>query len=43
MKIELACEKEGDGGEVFFAVASGLALGGLNDGVEAFEDAVVDL
>ena len=43
MKVELAGEKEGNGGEVVFAVASGLAFGGLDDGVDAFKDAVVDV
>ena len=39
-KIEFTGQEIGDGGEVFRFIPSGFAFGGLNDGVQAFEDAI---
>lgn len=42
-QIEFACYQVNDGGEVADgAIAPGFGLGGLNEAVDAFEDAVID-
>ena len=43
-QIEFACDEIDDAGEVASgAIASGFGLGGLDEAVDAFEDAVVDV
>jgi hypothetical protein len=43
-KIEFACDEVNDAGEVSVrAIASSFGFGGLNETVNAFEDAVADL
>ena len=42
-ELEFACDEVNSGGEVAGgAIAPGFGLGGLNEAVDAFEDAVVD-
>ena len=43
MEIEFACEEVSHGYEVLDFIPTGHAFGGLYGGVEAFENAIIDL
>ncbi len=43
VEVEFSCDEVGDGDEVLCLISSGLSFGSLDNGVQAFQDTIIDL